>query len=195
MTPSRVLVWSIALGVTAASWLGCSNDSGPSARVALNSTLGSSSAHPQDVCKLSPAPWITIGAVGNQVAPGSTTVPVNNGEAWNGHTVTADCSVTADGDGFQVQASVSVDTVGSFSVSGRFTTTGPITPVQGIFQRGDTGSFKQDNCTVTYPRPDEMKIAGGRVWAQIDCPDATFEAQNRICHAQAEFRFENCGGG
>jgi hypothetical protein len=194
MTPSRVLISAIAIGLASASWLGCSSDPGPTPRVALNSQLGSSTAHPQDVCKQSSAAWIVIGAVGDQATAGSPTVPVNSGDAWNGHTVTATtCSVGADGDGFQVDVAVTLDTVGSFTVHGHFTTTGPIPGVQGIFQRSDTGSFSQNDCNVTFPRP-EMTVAPGRVWGQIDCPDASFPAQNRICHASAEFRFENCSG-
>jgi hypothetical protein len=194
MTTSRVLVSAIALGVAVTAWLGCSSDKGPNARVALASNLGASQDHPQDVCKLSPAPWITIGKLGENVTPGDPTVPVNSGDAWDGHTVTATaCNVTTDGDGFQVNVSVTVDGVGSFSVNGHVTTTPPVTPVQGIFQRSDTGSFRQDDCTITYPRP-EMGVAGGRVWGRIDCPNATFSGQSRVCNAYAEFRFENCNG-
>src|SRR5690349_878662 len=98
MTPSRIALSAIALGLTCASWLGCSSDAGPPARIAVFSQVGNGK-HTQDECKLgSFLDWVIVGKVGDNNIPGSATVPVNSGDAWEGHTVNATaCNVTTDG--------------------------------------------------------------------------------------------------
>jgi hypothetical protein len=194
MRPRVVLLSVLVTGLVSTAWLGCSSDAGPSARVALFSQVGNGT-HTQDECKLGAfQDWVNVGHVGDNKLPGDQTAPVNTGDAWEGHTVTATaCNVTGEGDGFQVNVSVTLEGIGSFTANGHFTASQPVTPVQGVFQRQDTGSFSQSDCTATYPRP-EMGVAGGRVWAYIDCPNTKLPAQNRTCAAHAEFRFENCTG-
>ena len=204
MTPSRnllraVVVATAPLALVLASSAGCSDKTNPTSRVALFSQLGTSNAHPQAQCQLGPLhDWVTVGQLGPNRLPGDPTVPVNDGDPWNGQTIhiTA-CSIVPSGGGFIVNASVTQDGQGSFTVNTVNTplaAQGPVTGIQAIFARGDTGSFRQDNCTVTFPRP-EMGVKAGAVWGQIDCPDVVYPGQNRTCAAAAEFRFENCDRG
>jgi hypothetical protein len=138
--------------------------------------------------------WLAIGQVGDNKPPGQATVAVASGDAWDGHTVTATaCSVAPSGDGFQVNVSAILDGVGALTLNGRLNAQGPIPGVQAVFTRYDTGSFSQDDCTATFPRP-EMGIAGGRVWVHVDCQNLKLASQNRTCSGLAELRFENCTG-
>jgi hypothetical protein len=192
MRPSRIVVPVIA-ALACVVWMGCSSNTNPTARIAVLSQVGQGTHTPNE-CQLGPfADWVTVGKVGDARIPGDPTTAVNSGDVWAGHTVTATaCNVSHDGDGFQVNVSVTVDGQGSFTVNGHFTKSPPFT-AETIFQRGDTGSFKQEDCAVTYPR-EEMGIDGGRVWAHVDCPNIVFPGQHRTCAGTAEFRFENCTG-
>ena len=35
-------------------------------------------------------------------------------------------------------------------------------------------------------------VAAGRVWGQLDCPNANRQDTGASCQALAQFRFENC---
>jgi hypothetical protein len=201
MTPRRFfLVASVLAPLALVAAPGCSSTSNPTSRVALFSQLGNSTAHPQDQCKLTFGDWVNVGSVGNNKVPGSPTAPINDGDTDQGHNihVTA-CSVSAGGDGFDVNVSVTVDGAGAFTVNGHFTKTGPNTGINVVFSRGDTGTFTEGanippgdpGCTADFPRP-EMGVEAGRIWAHVLCPNETLQSQNRVCQGEAEFRFENC---
>ncbi len=205
MTPSRtflsplaasVLVCLVAGSVVAAT--GCGTKTNPTSHVAVQSTLGNSTAHPQAQCQLgSQLPWVNIGVLGSSKIPGDNSTVVNDGDAWQGQNVhVTACSVLQSGTNYDVHVSVTQDGQGSFSVNTvgtPITYPGPVSGIQAIFQRGDTGSFRQDDCTLSFPRP-EMGLKGGAIWAQVDCPNVVFSGQNRTCSGSAEFRFENCDG-
>ncbi len=202
MTTSRTFLSTLAATVAVSAGVlavpGCGDKTNPTAHVALTSNLGNTADHPQAQCQLgSQQPWVNIGVLGNAKIPGQNSTVVNDGDSWQGQAVhiTA-CSVLQNGPNYEVHVSVTQDGQGSFTVntvSTPITQGGPITGIQGIFARGDTGTFRQDDCTISFPR-SEMGVKGGAIWAQIDCPNAVFGGQNRTCGGTAEFRFENCDG-
>ncbi len=202
MTPSRIFLSTLAAvafsSTAVLSLPGCGSKSNPVSHVALQSTLGNSPDHPQAQCQLgSQGPWLNVGVVGSSKIPGSNSTIVNDGDVWAGQTVhiTA-CSVLQSGANYEVHVSVTQDGTGSFTVNTVNTPVsapGPVSGIQVIFARGDTGTFRQNDCTLSFPR-DEMGVKGGAIWAQVDCPNVVFGSQNRTCAASAEFRFENCDG-
>ncbi|MGH7281182.1 MAG: hypothetical protein ACRELY_06650 [Polyangiaceae bacterium] len=179
----------------------CSSDSPATPRVLLQSNLGAGNqqgVNDSTVCSFSARdPWVTIGDPTNSasVADGDT-------DGNTGQVVSVSCDVTPEGDGFHVQASAQLGSQGAVTVTGHFTNNTPAvsadTPIQNIsasFSRADTGSFTESTCTVTYTtNPQFMGVAAGRVWADIDCPTATYSSQNKTCEGTASFKFENCGG-
>ena len=204
---TRILVAFALASLGLAVAPGCSSTQNAPPRVALYSTVGDSTAHPQNECKLAPTDWLDIGAIGATTAgAGDQAIPINDGDVDSasgtaatglGHTVhVSQCSVVASNGGYDVSVAVDVDNVGSFSVSGHFTGDGTQNNVHAVFSRADTGGFVEDDCTVDYTTADTNTghpgIAPGRVWGQLKCPNATYEAQSRTCAGFAEFRFENC---
>jgi hypothetical protein len=175
---------------------GCSSED-PVSRVAIYSELGDSAAHPHGECQLAKAPWLVVGAVGNGKSTSlDATTPINDGD--QGVHITA-CSVVAEGNGFRVNVSVRLDgsNGGALAVDGHLNSDRSQSSVRAVFSRSDTGAFSQSNCTATFTRDGEnapeMGVAGGRVWANVNCPDAELTTQGtRVCGANAEFRFENC---
>jgi hypothetical protein len=185
------------LALVAALAPACSSAAIPPFKVALYSQLGNSTDHPATQCQLTYTEWLNVGAVGAGQTPGALTVPVTDGDTDQGRAISVPiCSVVAAGDGYDVNVSVKVggSAGGSFSVNGHFTGAGTQTNIQAVFQRGDTGAFKENDCQATLgtaARP-EMGIAPGRVWAMIECPNVILSNSARVCRAAAEFRFENC---
>lgn len=175
--------------VAFAGVLGCSSDAPPATRVYINSDLGPGN-NGSAICQISSAPWIQIDNNGGSVT---------NGEAaTSGARVAAQCTVTSAGDGsFTVYATASIQgtTGGSVTVSGKFTTSGAQSNIHGVFQRSDTGSFEEADCTVDYSGNPNMGVASGRVWGKLSCPTITKKDSNppRACSGNAEFKFENCG--
>lgn len=198
MTPSRIflpacLLAPLALVVAS----GCSSKTNPTSRVAVYTEFGNGT-HSQDECRLGPkVQWASIGQLGPNRQPGDPTVPVNDGDAWQGHSVHIQaCSVIADGNGFQVNVSATIEGAegGTVSFNGKFLPAQDNASIMGVFSRQDTGQFVDPACTAKFDRP-EMGVKAGAVWASLDCPNAANKGQNRVCAGSAEIRFENCDQG
>ena len=182
-----VAVVSAVAGLTLAiTGSGCSSNTPATPRVTLNAQLGpgdEKDVNDSTKCQLVTQPWVVIG---------DNTHPVSDGEQQTGSGVSVSCTVHTEGDGFQVSAQATLQGQGSITLTGHFTAAGDQPNIRAVFTRGDTGSFKQDDCTVDYSTNKNMGVAAGRVWGNIRCPHATYDAQSRTCLGTGEFRFENC---
>ena len=176
----------------------CSNDTPSTPRVSLQSYLGAGTqagVNDSTVCSFAAdSTWILIGDP-------TTTTSVSDGDtdSATGNTVSVSCKVYPETDGFHVEANAKLGVQGAVTVSGHFTTnTGDtsapaLTNIEADFSRADTGSFTQSTCTASYTsNPQYMGVAAGRIWADIDCPTATYASQNKTCEGKASFKFENC---
>ena len=176
----------------------CSSDTPSTPRVSLASYLGAGTqagVNDSTVCSFAAdSTWILVGdpTTTTSVADGDT-------DSATGNTVSVSCKVYSETDGFHVEANAKLGVQGAVTISGHFTantgnTSAPaITNIEADFSRADTGSFTESDCTVTYAsNPQYMGVAGGRVWADIDCPKATYASQNKTCEGKATFKFENC---
>lgn len=177
---------------------GCSDPAPATPRIALASNFGPGTevdengqrVNGPEQCGFASEPWLTIGDFTNRadikyVLDGDTT-----GDPPG--RVAIVCTVKPEGDRFRVDGNVTIDGVGSVTIGGSFTPSGEQTNVTASFQRIDTGTFEQTDCTASYDSNSPMGVAAGRVWARLNCPLATYGEQNRTCRATAEFRFENC---
>jgi hypothetical protein len=125
--------------------------------------------------------------------------------------VSLTCSVTSDGSGFDIQLSAEQLGTGGGSIAIASTGQGTVTTsgatVSATFNNPMVGTYRQSDCTLSYtyngspvPTTAGPPVAGGRIWAHIDCPNAQDKAMtdpngNPItCHASADFLFENCSG-
>ena len=188
-----------------ASVLACSSDTQATPRAIFDSTV-THGTHSSSECSQT-GTWFTIGSFGNP-AQGRTNpadpnsalvdppVPVDDGGSDQQGTVSLTCSVKADGDNFDVlvTATLSGATGGSVTITG---TIPPGTPsganvTMNVTHNAQT--FKSNTCTVTFDPTLGHAIAAGRVWANIDCPDAdnNQSSTEQMCDANAQFRFENC---
>lgn len=195
--PLAVLASSLGL-----FWsMGCKDDEAPKPQVLFDSELKAGAAGTQKCRYGPPATFVQVGKYGAEQdgAASFDQVPVPSGE--NG--VGISCRVAPDGDGFKVDAQVTVpgaDVGGTVSIQGRFTPGGTQTNVRAVFQKGSAGVFEQADCTAVYDptplcgeaRQPCMGVAAGRVWARLDCPKMVFTSQERECAGTAVFRFENC---
>lgn len=135
---------------------------------------------------------LLIGSFGNP-ALGEPVRPVADGAMDGDGTVAVSCSVTADGDAFQVNAHAQLtgSKGGAVTLSGRMANVGDQTGISvSITQLGET--FADSGCTARFDATLGQGIAAGRVWAQVDCPNAANAAAQRICTAAMQLRFENC---
>ncbi len=175
----------------------CSSDDPSTSRVLLTSTVGAGNqtgVNDQTKCQLAPGnPWVTIGDPFNSTS-------VFDGDQNSGNTVSISCKVYPETDGFHVEATAKNGTQGAVTIVGHFLANtpsvsldSPITGISASFARADTGNFNQSDCTVTYSSNNAYEgVAAGRVWADIDCPKATYASQGRTCDGSAMFKFENC---
>jgi hypothetical protein len=182
------VVSAVAGFTLALTGTGCSENTPATPRVTLNAQLGPGSE--KDIndtpkCQLNTQPWVVIG---------DNTHPVSDGEQQGGSGVSVSCTVKGlSADKFEVNAQATLQGQGSVTITGTFSPTGDQSNIRAVFTRGDTGSFRQDDCTVDYSTNKNMGVAAGRVWGNIRCPHATYDAQSRTCLGTGEFRFENCG--
>src|SRR5205823_6609463 len=149
--------------------------------------------------------FLQIGSFGNPAAgnnpdgsPVDPVTPVDDGSSFAQGGASVTCSVTAEGDGFHVSATAALSgaTGGEFFIDGHFTASGDQPNIQATFTaRSHSGSYQSDGktgstlCTARYDQP-LMAVASGRVWADIDCPDASErQGSERICHLSGQFRF------
>ncbi len=184
---SALLGTSVVVVVAVAGASGCSDPAVVVPRAAIASFVGPGNSAPASGCGQAPGSWVEIG---------DNARPVSDGDGQNGGAVRVSCAVTPAGDGFTVTASATLsgagDLSGSITIDGHFTATGDQTAIAATFQKGNTGTFRQTDCTVTYNTPLQT-VAAGRVWGFITCPTAELTGQGRICEAKGEFKFENCG--
>jgi hypothetical protein len=165
------------------------NDGSPDTtyqRVALSSQLGpgtEAGVNDTGKCQVVTQPWLVVGDDAH---------PLYNGDMASGTTVGVVCSVTPEGDGFHVEAKALLVGQGSVLIQGHFAAMGTQSNLSASFQRADTGTFEESDCTADYAAKPYMGVAAGRVWATVTCPHATDMATSRTCLASGEIRFENC---
>jgi len=166
------------------------------ADVAIVSQLGASAGAATMACPIAMgSSWVQIGS--------PLTSPVLSGTMVGGHTVTASCTVHATGaHTYSVQASAVLAGEGSITIASA-TLNDNVTAAQpgvmGTFERGDTGTFAQSNCTFDFgdqsgdvASDPGMGIAAGRVWGNLICPMIVDSETHETCFAAAEVFFENC---
>jgi hypothetical protein len=193
----------VSVLVTAAGFCafapGCSSNSPATAQAGIVWTVeGGTNSGAQ--CPVGGADTFTIGGgndnddstVPDQGKSGSTPVSIN-------------CTVSGnDSSGYNIflYAAYGTQPLGSLTIRGTVAgNTSPQTNITATFNdslgtianlgeaQGDGGT----GCTITYPNTSEgMGVAPGRIWAYIDCPNATDENRGYTCDANATFRFENC---
>jgi hypothetical protein len=149
-------------------------------------------------------PWLEIGSFGNPALgrkvptdPESPLIdpvrPVDDGAADQQGTVSVTCSVTEKGDGFDVRASAQLTgaTGGSVTIAGLFRPSGDQPDISvALTRRGET--FSDTKCVARFDTLAQQGVAAGRVWANVECPNAEYPSAQQICKSTAEFRFENC---
>jgi hypothetical protein len=174
----------VTLGLLVSS-AGCEEDVKPRKQAVLRSSLLAGAAGVAKCRYGPPATWVDLAREGDA----GSDVPIPDGEL-NSRII---CRVAPSGDGFDVDAQIQVVGAngGTFSVKGRFTASGPQSNIRAVYQKGDFGTFEQNDCTAQYTA-NYMGVAGGRVWAELECPKMVYSAQDRECRGTANFRFENC---
>lgn len=169
---------------------GCSSDNTKAPSVTLNADV-SLGGHASTECPDSQSGWLQIGSFGNPSLADSGQ-PVDDGAPFAQGTVTVDCKVAAQSNGFNVAASALLTgaTGGSFVVRGFFV---PGQDNSGISASvtHNTISYGQDDCTARFTTSSQG-VAAGRVWAEITCPNAQAPGPQRTCQTVTQFRFENC---
>jgi len=195
---------SVALvgGLVAASANGCSDPEKSISRVAFDSQI-QPGTHKSTECGQT-GTWFTIGSFGNPVLgrvnpddPESPlkdpVVPIDDGAADQQGTVAVSCSVTPEGEGFKVaaHAELSGATGGAVTLQGHFNKTGDQPGIiVALTRRGET--FTDTNCVARFDTVLGHAVAAGRVWAQVECPNAENPGAQKVCESKAQFRFENC---
>jgi hypothetical protein len=189
-------------GVVALSANGCSDPEKAVSRVAFDSQI-QPGTHKATECGQT-GTWFTIGSFGNP-ALGRTdpanpesplidpVVPIEDGAPDQQGTVAVSCSVTAEGEGFHVAAHAELTgaTGGAVTLQGHFNKAGDQPDITvALTKRGVT--FTDAHCTAKFDTLLGHAVAAGRVWAQVDCPNAENPGAQQICGSHAQFRFENC---
>jgi len=194
---------SVAL-VTSILVIGCKEDTQATPRVTFDSSIAAGK-HSSTECTQKGA-WFSIGSFGN---PGlgekpsddpenreliDPVRPVDDGAQDQQGTASVSCSVVEAGDGFDIALSAQLTgaTGGSVIVTGRVLR-GVNSPniTAALTRKGETYSGAK-NCMITFDPAQGHAVAGGRIWALLDCPDAEAPSQQRICATKAQMRFENC---
>lgn len=198
----RFMSLAFVAGVVAMSANGCSDPEKAVSRVAFDSQI-QPGTHKSSECGQT-GTWFTIGSFGNP-ALGRTdpnnpesplkdpVVPIDDGAADQQGTVVASCSITPEGEGFHVaaHAELSGATGGAVTIDGHFNKTGDQPDIRvAMTKRGVT--FTDSHCTAKFDTLLGHAVASGRVWAQVDCPNAENPGAQQICASNAQFRFENC---
>jgi hypothetical protein len=187
MGKSRFLPLVFVTGALGLVWSsGCSEDVKPRKQAVLRSSLQPGAAGTAKCRYGPPATWVELAREGDS----GNDLPIPDGE----NNARIACRVARSGDGFDVDAQVQVfggENGGTVSIKGHFTASGPQSSIRAVYQKGDVGTFEQNDCTAQYTQ-SYMGIAAGRVWAELDCPKMVFSAQDRECRGTANFRFENC---
>jgi hypothetical protein len=191
---------ALATGIVSA---GCSDEPQATPRVTFESQVVPG-AHTQQECPGRTGAWLEIGSFGNpalgRVDPANPESdlldpvrPVDDGASDQQGTVTISCSVTEKGDGFDVRATAQLTgaTGGAVTITGLFRPTGDQPDITvSLTKRGET--FSSSKCIARFETQLGHAVAAGRVWANVECPDAEFASAQQICKSSAQFRFENC---
>jgi hypothetical protein len=198
---ARVACLGVAL-VAGLSAAGCKDDTQATPRVVFDSEIQPGTHSVKDCPKTGPE--FTIGSFGNpmlgRVDPANPdsplkvpVVPVDDGGDDQQGKVSISCSVTANGDSFDVsaQAILSGATGGSVTIAGTFGRAGDIPNITMNLSKGGE-TFSAHDCVVRYDTSLGHAVAAGRVWAEIDCANAMNPGAQQTCATHAEFRFENC---
>jgi hypothetical protein len=195
-----IVSFGLVIGATS---VGCSDPAQATPRVTFEGDV-TAGTHPQAGCgKTGGSFLVTIGSFGNPqlghmngdpAAPLIDPVrPIDDGGSDQQGTVSLSCSVTAEGDGFQVKASAQLTgaTGGAVSVFGHVGTTGD-SPNVTVNLSKSAETFKSSTCVVTYDTAAGQAVAAGRIWANIDCADASNDQAQQLCSSHVQIRLENC---
>jgi hypothetical protein len=193
---------SVAL-VTSIVVIGCKNDTQATPRVTFDSSIGPGS-HSAAECTQK-GTWFSIGSFGNPAlgrenpddpeSPLKDPVrPVDDGASDQQGTVSVSCSVVEAGDGFDIalHAELNGATGGAMTVTGHVLRGADSPNISAAMTRKGETYSGANNCTIKFSTAPGHAVAGGRIWASLDCPDAEAPSQQRICATKAEMRFENC---
>lgn len=164
----------------------CSDPVPATPRVFMDTTMGAGTepnVNDPAKCGLSTQEWVKIGGV---------STPVEDGQKDGARNVSVTCTVAKEGDMFNVVGNATLGGVGAITVSGKFGESGDQQNIKFTMQRGDTGTFLQNDCTANYEGRTNMGIAPGRVWFSFECKHAHYSSQDRTCVGKGEIRFENC---
>jgi hypothetical protein len=202
----RQLVFPALVFVAVAA--GCSSKPA-TARAFVNAALRSGTSS-TGACNFSASqPIVQVGTWDKTAALSDTNPTRVNDGTIQGGSVSLDCSVRPTGSTFSIGLSAQVMNTqvgggGAMTIAG--SNIDPSTGgsnVQGTFAFGGV-QYTDSNCTISYTfnggqislANNAPKIAPGRIWAHIDCPNASAQGpsgQNLVCDANADFVFENCG--
>jgi hypothetical protein len=177
---------SSATGTTISGDGGSGGDGGAVPRVIVSSQV-SSGTHPD--CTQTGA-LFTIGSFGDASGEPSA-VAISDGATVGDGVLSVSCTVKPEGDGFSVDAEATLtgSAAGAFKVSGHFTPSGDQTTIfSAVAAR--SSAYAQSDCVARYTQPIQS-TAAGRVWADLDCENAT-DTSKHACKVVAQFRFENC---
>jgi hypothetical protein len=131
------------------------------------------------------------------VTLGSFTAPVTtveDGSTQGGHGVSVNCIVSANAAmGFDIEATVSIGTVGSLHLHGSVDATGATTTADVQLNKLGTGEWASTTGCTLDPNvaPGMSGVADGRYWAGVHCAGATIEGRP-ACDIDAQIRLENC---
>lgn len=181
---------------------GCSTDQVSTPRVTFESEIQPGTHSAKDCGKT--GTWFTIGSFGNPKLgrrdPAnpesdliSPVVPVDDGADDQQGKASVSCSVVGAGDGFDVavHAELTGATGGAMTITGHFTAAGDQPNITATFtKQGET--FTARDCVARYDTMEGHAVAGGRIWAEVDCANAQQMIAQQTCKSHAQFRFENC---
>jgi len=210
LRPARHAGW-LALLASCAAAIACNSNQPAAAQAYVDATIGNGS-QVIGLCNFAGARQTVVG-IG--VATGSNPTRVKDGDTQSGsYQAHITCTVTPSGNGFDVSLNATLEgpqggsiTIQSPPGQGAVTTNGA-SGVTGVFQAANSGSYRENDCTITYtynggPVPDSPPIAAGRIWGHISCPTATDSSQTTtghdggssdvMCDGEADFLFEQCG--
>jgi hypothetical protein len=133
----------------------------------------------------------SVVTLGSFAAPITT---VEDGSTQGGLGVSVNCIVSQNAAmGFDIEATVSVSTVGSLHLQGSVDGTGATTTANVQLQKMGTGEWASTTGCTFDPNvsPGVSGVADGRLWVGVHCPAAATEGKP-ACDIDAEVRLENC---
>jgi hypothetical protein len=171
----------------------------------VNANVGPGSGAASTLCTGlgSQQSFLEVGSMPSNTQP--TTVP----EGTNNLSI--ECSVTASGDGYDIQLEASLPGPQQLVVTGHVDATNGGT-VYGQFVNSQWGAFQQTDCTLSFKYfnndiPMGERLTQGSIFAHVSCPEAVIQGgsvtgmqvelpdggfANETCDAEADFLFQNC---